>query len=235
MRPIATGGCSPDGRAASTGAGLAYEVEGLTKVEVTSLSQARSLLASCRARRRRLAASDSRDGAEARIDAFACEWWLETVTEMTSGAFGVRSRVSRSARSRVVDVYGDGAAGAKHAPAFALAQCVTRLARAETDEKLGVAAGHGDWRQSALTKLSKAPLTGEGLVSVLVTLKSASAETESAETALRFAGAARGRRNGFRGGGARVERAVETSRRERLESKLAATRAEARRGGARGW
>ena len=70
---------------------------------------------------------------------------------------------------------------------------------------------------------------------MLVTLKSASAETESAETALRFAGAARGRRNGFRGGGARVERAVETSRRERLESKLAATRAEARRGGARGW
>ena len=52
---------------------------------------------------------------------------------------------------------------------------------------------------------------------------------------LEEAGAARGRRNGFRGGGARVERAVETSRRERLESKLAATRAEARRGGARGW
>ena len=120
--------------------------------------------------------------------------------------------------------------------------CATRLARAETDEKLGVAAGHGDWRQSALTKLSKAPLTMRGgLVSVLVTMGVASAEAESAETALRFAGAVRGlerfskKSPGVKVFFARTERAVETSlsRRERLETKLAATRAEARRGGVR--
>jgi hypothetical protein len=211
-------------------AGLAYEVEGLSKIEVTSLSHARRLLEACRSRRR-----DAKREDKASPDAFVCEWWLETVTEITSAAFGVRSRVSRSARARVVDVYGDAAndagdANNANAPAFALAQCAS--ARASALSRSGV----GDWRQSALTKLSKAPLTMRGgLVSVLVTIGVANAEAESAETALRFAGAVRGlERAAAKSPGvffARTERAVETSRRERLETKLAATRAEARRGG----
>ena len=211
-------------------AGLAYEVEGLSKIEVTSLSHARRLLEACRSRRR-----DAKREDKASPDAFVCEWWLETVTEITSAAFGVRSRVSRSARARVVDVYGDAAndagdANNANAPAFALAQCAS--ARASALSRSGV----GDWRQSALTKLSKAPLTMRGgLVSVLVTMGVANAEAESAETALRFAGAVRGlERAAAKSPGvffARTERAVETSRRERLETKLAATRAEARRGG----
>ena len=211
-------------------AGLAYEVEGLSKIEVTSLSHARRLLEACRSRRR-----DAKRKDKASPDAFVCEWWLETVTEITSAAFGVRSRVSRSARARVVDVYGDAAndagdANNANAPAFALAQCAS--ARASALSRSGV----GDWRQSALTKLSKAPLTMRGgLVSVLVTMGVANAEAESAETALRFAGAVRGlERAAAKSPGvffARTERAVETSRRERLETKLAATRAEARRGG----
>ena len=227
VRPSTTRGNAPESRA-GTGAGLAYEVEGLSKVEVTSLSQARRLLAACRSRRRDAA---KRGGASA--DAFVCEWWLETVTEITSAAFGVRSRVSRSARSRVVDVRGNTANDGAVVPAFALAQCASAHAArtprsADAD---GGGGGGGDWRRSALTKLSKAPLTGEGLVSVLVTLGVANAEAESAETALRFAGAVRGlartRRLGTPGV-ARTERTVETSRRERLETKLAATRAEAR-------
>ena len=221
-------------------AGLAYEVEGLSKIEVTSLSHARRLLEACRSRRN---ANAKRVDKASRPDAFACEWWLETVTEITSAAFGVRSRVSRSARARVVDVYGDAANDAgdannvfsQNAPAFALAQCASARASA-----LSLSSGVGDWRQSALTKLSKAPLTMRGgLVSVLVTMGVASAEAESAETALRFAGAVRGLERFSKkspGPGvffARTERAVETSRRERLETKLAATRAEARRGGVR--
>jgi hypothetical protein len=220
----------PATHSSDASAGLAYEVEGLSKIEVTSLSHARRLLEACRSRRR-----DAKRVDKASPDAFACEWWLETVTEITSAAFGVRSRVSRSARARVVDVYGDAAndagdANNANAPAFALAQCASARASALSRS------GGGDWRQSALTKLSKAPLTMRGgLVSVLVTMGVASAEAESAETALRFAGAVRGlERAAAKSPGvffARTERAVETSRRERLETKLAATRAEARRGG----
>ena len=227
VRPSATRGNAPESRA-GTGAGLAYEVEGLSKVEVTSLSQARRLLAACRSRRRDAA---TRGGASA--DAFVCEWWLETTTEITSAAFGARSRVSRSARSRVVDVRGDTANDGAVVPLFALAQCASaHAARASRSADADGGGGGGvDWRLSALTKLSKAPLTGEGFVSALVTLGVANAEAESAETALRFAGAVRGlartRRLGTPGV-ARTERTVETSRRERLETKLAATRAEAR-------
>ena len=222
VRPATTTHEPKNTHSSDASAGLACEVEGLSKIEVTSLSHARRLLEACRSRRR-----DAKRKDKASPDAFVCEWWLETVTEITSAAFGVRSRVSRSARARVVDVYGDAAndagdANNANAPAFALAQCAS--ARASALSRSGV----GDWRQSALTKLSKAPLTMRGgLVSVLVTMGVANAEAESAETALRFAGAVRleramaNRRSVF----ARAERAVETSRRERLETKLAATRA----------
>ena len=171
--------------------GLAYEVEGLSKVEVTSLSEARRLLETCRRRRRD--AFFFGKGKES-PDAFACEWWLETVTYMTSAAFGVRSRVSRSARARVVDVYHrqNDAADKNNAPAgaFALAQCASAHAKRTSSPR---AVDIGDWRRSALTKLSKAPLTSEGLLSVLVTVGGGGdeKEAESAETALRFAGAAR--------------------------------------------
>ena len=205
-------------------------VRGGGSEQIEALLSPRGGCSACRSRRR-----DAKREDKASPDAFVCEWWLETVTEITSAAFGVRSRVSRSARARVVDVYGDAANGAgdannANAPAFALAQCAS--ARASALSRSGV----GDWRQSALTKLSKAPLTMRGgLVSVLVTMGVANAEAESAETALRFAGAVRGlERAAAKSPGvffARTERAVETSRRERLETKLAATRAEARRGG----
>jgi hypothetical protein len=207
--------------------GLAYEVEGLSKVEVTSLSEARRLLETCRRRRR-----DAFGKGKESPDAFACEWWLETVTYMTSAAFGVRSRVSRSARARVVDVYHrqNDAADKNNAPAgaFALAQCASAHAKLTSSPR---AVDSGDWRVSALTKLSKAPLTSEGLLSVLVTVGGGGdeKEAESAETALRFAGAARSLQRGakrFSPGSRRTERAV--TRRDALEAKLAATRAEAR-------
>lgn len=207
--------------------GLAYEVEGLSKVEVTSLSEARRLLETCRRRRR-----DAFGKGKESPDAFACEWWLETVTYMTSAAFGVRSRVSRSARARVVDVYHrqNDAADKNNAPAgaFALAQCASAHAKRTSSPR---AVDIGDWRRSALTKLSKAPLTSEGLLSVLVTVGGGGdeKEAESAETALRFAGAARSLQRAakrFSPGSRRTERAV--TRRDALEAKLAATRAEAR-------
>ena len=223
--------------------GLAYEVEGMSKVEVTSLSEARRLLETCRRRRR-----DAFGKGKESPDAFACEWWLETVTYMTSAAFGVRSRVSRSARARVVDVYHreNDAADKNNAPAgaFALAQCASAHAKSMSTRARRDATGSsaetrafdiGDWRRSALTKLSKAPLTSEGLLSVLVTVGGGGdeGEAESAETALRFAGAARSLQRAatrFSPGSRRTERAVETSltRRDALEAKLAATRAEAR-------
>ena len=245
VRPTTThaSGAHHGGAHGAAHGGLAYEVEGLSKVEVTSLSEARRLLETCRRRRR-----DAFGKGKESPDAFACEWWLETVTYMTSAAFGVRSRVSRSARARVVDVYHreNDTADKNNAPAgaFALAQCASAHAKSTSSRARRDATGSsaetrafdiGDWRRSALTKLSKAPLTSEGLLSVLVTVGGGGdeGEAESAETALRFADAARSLQRAatrFSPGSRRTERAVETSltRRDALDAKLAATRAEAR-------
>ena len=175
--------------------GLAYDVEdGLTRIAVTSAEDTSRLLALGRDRRGggREDGRNKTSNPKTTPDSCITEWWFETVTVVTSAAFGVRSRVSRSARARVVDVH-DGSSQTVNVngATFALAQCAGRLAgnasgRSEKEKGQTI-----DWRQSALLKLSKAPLTGEGALSVVVSLGSSDTQAESAQTGLRFANAVR--------------------------------------------
>ena len=183
-------------RASTHEPGLAYEVEdGLTKCLIGSAEDAARVLRAARRRR-----CDTSHKKSLPADSCVTEFWVETVTTVTSAAFGVRSRVSRSARARVVDVHdGHEGKGNSNSATFALAQCAGRLAlnasHDEGDDAFESKAKKTiDWRQSALLKLAKGALCGEDFVSVAVAFGASAAQAESAQTGLRFASAVR-RRN----------------------------------------
>jgi len=196
-------------RAAAASGGLLYEVEDLSRHDVVNLNDLRGYLELGRSRRVCAGADTSAGGYPTHAAAhqhgghteqLACttEIWLHTETIEVAvnpyrtpalnlgGAAGRETCVTRSACVRVVDIAGGAGDGAGSTPPmFALNQCVRQLVSEEQH------AVPPDWRGSALTKLMKGPLTGEGRLAILVATGPTGAQVEESMTALRLAAAAR--------------------------------------------
>ena len=255
----ARGGADADagGDASANATGLLYEVEDVTRRDVWSANEARDALELGRGRRSATNGSGSGSGSgsarerrehrEHREHRSACvtEIWLDVETfaptpgrDMdASGTPGRRrtgARVTRSACARVVDVDGGGGGDRGDrggSPTFALHQCARRLLAAEANGS-GEAAVP-DWRGSALTKLMKAPMVGEGRLITLVATGPTAAQSEEATAGLQLATAVR-RLRGARGRFRATSRARrfaddgDASRRAKLAAKLEKVRRDAR-------
>ena len=236
---------------AAAAAGLLYEVEDVTRRDVWSAREARDALELGRGRRAATNGSGTGPGpgpGSAREHHSACvtEIWLDVDTfaptpgrdvdaSGTPGRRRAAARVTRSACARVVDVDGGGGGDRGDrggSPTFALHQCVRRLLAAEASGSRG-GAGAPDWRGSALTKLMKAPMVGEGRLIVMVATGPTAAQAEEATAGLQLASAAR-RLRGARGRvdvtsrARRVADDGDASRRARLAAKLEKVRRDAR-------
>ena len=231
----------------STGGGLLYEVEDLSRHDVVNVGDMGGYLKVGRGRRFQLGASSREE--EQHPSACVTELWLRVETMETAAAAwtprGTRRATSESC-VRVVDVAGGvGDRGRRElSPIFALHQCVRALVSDDTD------AAPPDWRASALTKLMKAPLTGEGRLAVLAATGPTEAQVEASTAALRLAVAARGlpgpaargsihaggptgshRAAGASGRAVKLRQAAmhpETTRRETLAARLAKVKRDAR-------